>query len=162
MAGGRGKAKAKAKRRRSPQPRPARPQPERARRPADPGETRPEAPWGSLPLAEILILAGIIFLVWGALSTRPVTIAVGLGLASLGGLELSIREHFGGYRSHTLLLAAVAGFATLAGCAYLTDLILGIALALAAIVFVAAFFGLRYAFRRASGGYNFRIGGFKG
>ena len=34
--------------------------------------------------------------------------------ASLAGLELSIREHFGGYRSHTLLLAAAAAVATLA------------------------------------------------
>lgn len=132
------------------------------KRPVDPGEARPEAPWGSFPLAELLILAGIIFLIWGAVGTQPVAIAVGLALASLGGLELSIREHFGGYRSHTVLLASVAGFATLAGTAYLTGLILGICLALAAVVFVAAFIGLRHAFQRASGGYSFRIGGFKG
>jgi len=37
----------------------------------------------------------------------------GLGkglLGSLAGLELSIREHFAGYRSHTTLLAGVAAF----------------------------------------------------
>lgn len=127
-----------------------------------PGETRPEAPWGSFPLAELLVLAGIVFLVWGAIDTRPIAIAVGLGLASLGGLELSLREHFGGYRSHTLLLASVAGFASLAACAYLTELILGICLGLAAAVFIASFVGLRHSFRRASGGYSVRIGGFKG
>lgn len=107
-------------------------------------------------------MAGIIFLLWGAVSNRPIVIAVGLGLASLGGLELSIREHFGGYRSHTLLLASVAGFGTLAACSYLTGLAVGICLAIAAVIFAAAFFGLRQAFRRASGGYSFRIGGFKG
>lgn len=107
-------------------------------------------------------MAGIVFLVFGAVTTRPVAIAVGLGLASLGGLELSIREHFGGYRSHTTLLAGVAGVVTVAGTAYLTELILGICLALGALIFLAAFFGLRRAFRRASGGYSFRIGGLKG
>lgn len=125
-------------------------------------DVRPEPPWGSFPLAELLVLVGIIFLIGGAISATPVAIAVGLGLASLGGLELSIREHFGGYRSHTVLLAAVAAVATLAVTAYLTGLILGICLGLAAIVFVAAFLALREVFRRASGGYSFRIGGFKG
>ena len=31
-----------------------------------------------------------------------VLIAVGIALGSLGGLELTIREHFAGFRSHTL------------------------------------------------------------
>lgn len=158
MAGGRGKA-GRGQKRRGRAGDPARPT--RARL-ADPGESRPEPPWGSFPLAELLVLAGIVFLVWGAVDTRPVAITVGLGLASLGGLELSIREHFGGYRSHTVLLACVAGFATLATLAYLTHLAIGICLAVALVVLAAAFVGLRHAFRRASGGYSFRIGGFKG
>lgn len=141
--------------------RPADPAVASARR-RDPGATRPPAPWGNLPLAELLVVAGIAFLIWGAVGTRPVAITVGLGLASLGGLELSIREHFGGYRSHTLLLAGVAAVATIAVTAYLTQLILAICLGLGAAVFGVAFFLLRRAFRRASGGYSFRIGGFKG
>lgn len=176
MAGGR--AKKRRRRRRAGPPRPAAGEAVRAdqtekevdraerasssSRRHDPGGTRPEAPWGGFPLAELLVFAGIIFMVWGAIGNRPVTIAVGLGLASLGGLELSIREHFGGYRSHTLLLAGVAGVATVAATSYLTSLVLGIALSIGAAVFGAAFFALRRAFRRASGGYNFRIGGFKG
>ena len=36
-------------------------------------------------------------------------IAVGLALGALAGMELSIREHFAGYRSHTLLLSGAAG-----------------------------------------------------
>ena len=43
-----------------------------------------------------------------------VMIAVGIALGSLAGLELSIREHFNGYRSHTTLLAAVCGFLAMA------------------------------------------------
>ena len=42
-------------------------------------------------------------------------LGVGLVLGSLAGLELSVREHFAGYRSHTLLLAAAVGVATLGG-----------------------------------------------
>lgn len=127
-----------------------------------PGDARPEPPWGGFPLAELLVLAGIVFLIWGAVSATPVAITVGLGLASLGGLELSIREHFGGYRSHTMLLAAVAAVATLAGTAYLTELVVGICAVIAAVVFAISYLGLRRAFQRASGGYSFRIGGFKG
>lgn len=126
------------------------------------GDERPAPPWGGFPLAELLVLAGIVFLIWGAVSATPVAIAVGLGLASLGGLELSIREHFGGYRSHTVLLAAVAAVASLAALAYLTQLILGICLGVAILVFAISFVGLRRAFQRASGGYSFRIGDFKG
>ena len=48
-------------------------------------------------------------------ATRGTALLVtGLALGSLAGLELSIREHFAGYRSHTLLLAGAAGVATLA------------------------------------------------
>jgi hypothetical protein len=35
-----------------------------------------------------------------------VLIALGLALGALGGLDTSVREHFAGYRSHTLVLAA--------------------------------------------------------
>lgn len=170
MAGGRGK---KRRRQRVPRATPPGREPGDAGKQAavstgssarrsDPGLTRPEAPWGSFPLAELLVLAGIVFLIWGAIGARPVAITVGLGLASLGGLELSIREHFGGFRSHSLLLAGVAAVATIAAVAYLTELILAICLGLGAAVFVACFFMLRRAFQRASGGYSFRIGGFKG
>ncbi len=38
-----------------------------------------------------------------------VMVGVGVALAALAGLELSIREHFAGYRSHTLLLAGFVG-----------------------------------------------------
>ena len=46
-------------------------------------------------------------------------IAGGAILCSLAGLELSIREHFAGYRSHTFVLSGAVGVAVLAGLAFL-------------------------------------------
>ena len=47
-------------------------------------------------------------------SEGTILIVTGLLFASLGGLELSVREHFSGYRSHTTLLAGLAAVACLA------------------------------------------------
>ncbi len=77
-------------------------------------------------------------------------IGVGLVLGALAGLELSIREHFAGYRSHTLVLSGALAVAVLAGLAFLT-LWLPIALAAASAAFALAAWGLTRAFRRRSG-----------
>ena len=57
------------------------------------------------------MLAGIVMLILGFFvvggSRGPILIAAGLALGSIGGLELSIREHFAGYKSHTAILAGV-------------------------------------------------------
>ena len=61
-----------------------------------------------------MILLGIVLMVWGFLSCGDqgdVRVAAGLVLASLGGVELALREHLAGYRSHSALLAGVAAFA---------------------------------------------------
>src|SRR6476620_3653908 len=58
---------------------------------------RPPPLWGSFPLTEIVIFIGLVLLVVGFFFPPPqglVMIGVGLGLGSLAGLELSIREHF--------------------------------------------------------------------
>ncbi len=79
-------------------------------------------------------------------------IAVGLALGALGGLEVSIREHFAGYRSHTTLLSGAVGIAVLIGLATLvSSLWLPIALALAAGAFGVSAWALGRAFRRRSG-----------
>jgi hypothetical protein len=101
-------------------------------------------------------LIGVILLIAGFFTPPPqgfVMIAVGLGLASLAGLELSIREHFGGFRSHTLLLAAAAGIATLALLFYaLPDLLApGGRLIAAAAVAVLVGLALARVFRARSG-----------
>jgi hypothetical protein len=130
-----------------------------------PGRTsiqdRPPAPWGSFPLVELVVLLGIVLIVAGFIvrgSRGGVMLIAGLALGSLGGLELSIREHFGGFRSHTALLAgAVAALAM--AIAFFADrhgATPALILPIGAIVFVGAFWLFRQAFARRSGGATFR------
>jgi hypothetical protein len=79
-------------------------------------------------------------------------IAAGAVLCSIAGLELSIREHFGGYRSHTFLLSGAVGVAILAGLYFLAPgLWLPIALAIALAAFAATAWTLTRGFQRRSG-----------
>jgi hypothetical protein len=125
-------------------------------------DDRPPAPWGSFPLAELTVLAGIVALVVGIATKSPTGIGVGVVLAALGGLEVSAREHFAGYRSHTTLLAGTAFVVVTGALFYLAGLILAICLAVGAAAFLASFIALRRAFQRASGGLSFKAGGLRG
>jgi hypothetical protein len=125
-------------------------------------DERPPAPWGSFPLAELTVLAGIVMLVIGFVGGSITALAVGVVLGALGGLEVSIREHFAGYRSHSTMLAGTV-FVVLTGTLfYLSGMILAVCLAIGAAAFVLSFIALRRAFRRASGGLSFRVGGLRG
>jgi hypothetical protein len=108
------------------------------------------------------VLAGIIALVVGVVSKSPTAIGVGVVLAALGGLEVSAREHFAGYRSHTTLLAGTAFVVVTGALFYLAGLILAICLAAGAVGFLASFYALRRAFQKASGGLSFKAGGLRG
>jgi len=125
-------------------------------------DERPPAPWGSFPLAELTVLAGIVALAIGLIGAIPTAIGVGVVLAGFGGLEVSVREHFAGYRSHTTLLAGTLFVLVVGGLLYLANLILAVCLAAGVVVFVVAFLALRRAFQRASGGLSFRAGGLGG
>ena len=76
-----------------------------------PSEDRPRAPWHPFPLGELLVLAGIVLRILGFLnfdSDRGRAMLVsGMLLGSLGGLDTALREHFGGYRSHSMIIAGV-------------------------------------------------------
>jgi hypothetical protein len=96
-------------------PRPARRERERAsastqggfRDPGSFGE-RPQAPWHPLPLAELLILVGAIGTVVGirrGISHGGPVLIAGLAAVVIGTVEVSLREHLSGYRSHTIMLA---------------------------------------------------------
>jgi hypothetical protein len=126
-----------------------------ARRRAANLDERPPPPWGSVPLVELVVLAGIVLLIAGFVlggSNGVVIIAAGAVLCSIAGLELSIREHFGGYRSHTFLLSGAVGVGILAGLFFLTpDLWFPIAIAIAAAAFAATAWMLTRAFQRRSG-----------
>jgi hypothetical protein len=124
----------------------------------------PPAPWGSFPLTELVVLIALIFGVIGFVRfnthSGKVMVVAAMCLGSLGGLEVSIREHFAGFRSHTTLLAASCAVASMilisviAGKAGLA--ILALVVGIGVIVFVLAFYGLRQAFVRRSGGLGFR------
>lgn len=141
--------------------RPARPGERRPKRVASPDE-RPPAPWGAFPLAELVILAGIVALVVGFLGGTQALIGAGVVLAGLGGLEVAIREHFAGYRSHTTLLAGFPAVVVAVALFYLGNQVIAVCLAAGAVVFAVSFFLARRAFRRASGGLTFRIGNMRG
>jgi hypothetical protein len=132
-----------------------------ARRPGRPSlDERPPAPWGEFPLSELVILLGLALMAWGLFSWDSegnLRFAAGLALASLGGLELALREHLAGYRSHTSLLAGASAFLVI------TVLALGpgpnrvwMLLLIGAAVFGLAFYALRELFKRRSGGLGFR------
>jgi hypothetical protein len=121
-------------------------------------DARPPAPWGSFPLAELTILAGIVMLIVGFAGSSMTALGVGVVLGAIGGLEVSVREHFAGYRSHTTLLAGAVFVAVTGGLFYLGGQVLAICLGAGAAAFLVAFLALRRAFRRASGGYSFRVG----
>jgi hypothetical protein len=123
-------------------------------------DDRPPAPWGSFPLVELCVLVAIILLVAGFVVSgqRGATmIAMGLALGSLGGLELSIREHFAGYRSHTTLLAgAVAVLVGTLVAVVAGKILIPVLIAVGVIVFVASFYAFRRVFRARTGGVSFR------
>jgi uncharacterized integral membrane protein len=104
------------------------------------------------------VLAGIVALAIGVIGSHPTLLGVGVVLAGLGGLEVAVREHFAGYRSHTTLLAGTVFVLTTGGLFYLAGLILAVCLGVGATAFLAAFLLLRRAFQRASGGLSFRLG----
>src|SRR6202008_4810411 len=89
-------------------------------------DERPPAPWGSFPLAELTVLAGIVALVVGLVSANPTAIGVGVVLAGLG---VSVREHFAGYRSHTTLLAGTVFVLVTGLLFYLSGQVLAVCLA---------------------------------
>ncbi len=123
-----------------------------------PGDDLPPAPWGSFPLAELTILAGIVMLVIGIVGGSPTALGLGVVLAGLGGAEVAIREHLAGFRSHTTLLAGAVFVLVTAGLFYVAGTILAVAIGAGALAFLATFIVLRRAFQRASGGLSFKVG----
>src|SRR3954471_7472456 len=127
-----------------------------------PGRTsiddRPPAPWGNFPLVELVVLLALILIVVGFIvrGERGGTMIIGgFALGSLAGTELSVREHFGGFWSHTRPVAAVTGLLARAVASPITN---GptIAPAVAILVFMPSFYFYRQAFMRRTGGAAFR------
>jgi hypothetical protein len=123
---------------------------------------RPPAPWGSFPLSELVIFLALVLgvaglVIWGERGRIMVVAAMALG--SLAGLELSIREHFAGFRSHSSLLAGASAFVVvtlLLIAAGSSGVALGAVALVGALVFAAAFWWFRQRFKARSGGLGFR------
>jgi hypothetical protein len=138
----------------SPTPPPAAP------RPAPLSDERPKAPWHPFPLVELCVLVGIVLIVLGLIvgfdSDRgQLALVCGVLLASLGGLDTAVREHFNGYKSHSSVLAGLPGVIAAAALFFARAPWIAVAVG-AALVFGLAFWGFRTAFRRRSGGLSFR------
>jgi hypothetical protein len=106
------------------------------------GVARPQPIWAPFPLTEIGMAAGLAIFVAGMLGDgRRATwlLSVAVLLLAVVVIELCLREHFAGYRSHTLLLA-VAPVAILDGAMVrvLGDTLRGPLVFLAALALAAA------------------------
>jgi hypothetical protein len=138
----------------SPSPPPATP------RPAPLSDAPPKAPWHPFPLVELCVLVGIVLIVLGLIvgfdSDRgQLALVCGVLLASLGGLDTAVREHFNGYKSHSSVLAGLPGVIAAAALFFARAPWIVVAVG-AALVFGLALWGFRTAFRRRSGGLSFR------
>lgn len=86
----------------------------KSRSPAAPtyGE-RPNAPWHPLPISELLILVGAIAAALGLVRSGHDNagggrlLLAGLVAVGVGTIEVTLREHRSGYRSHTVMLAGL-------------------------------------------------------
>jgi hypothetical protein len=118
----------------------------------------PPAPWGSFPIVELCVLLALVLgiagiVIWGR--QGQIMLACATGLGSLAGLEVSIREHWAGYRSHTTVLAGTVGVAVLAICVF-AKAPQPVILIAGATAFASAFWLFRNVFRRRTGGLGFR------
>jgi hypothetical protein len=119
----------------------------------------PPAPWSPFPLVELCILVGIVMIIGGFAfggDRRGVLLACGFSLVALATLELVVREHFAGYRSHSAVLALFCMLATVIPLSFLQAVPKPVLLALGLVVFAATFLLLRKLFARRSGGFGFR------
>lgn len=124
-------------------------------------DERPPPLWGSFPLTELVTLAGIVLMVWGFLSGPDrdgnSKITAGLMIASIAGLELALREHVSGFRSHTTLLSGAVAILVIVALGLGAGVqTLGYLLIAGTVAFAGTFVGLRELFRRRSGGLSFR------
>jgi hypothetical protein len=105
---------------------------------------RPEAPWHPLPLSELLILIGAIGTVFGFSRGESGTVLIFAGLAAvlIGTVEVTLREHLSGYRSHTLILSLLPAIVLYTGLVLLTrpPLVLNLALLAFAVLLATLLF----------------------
>jgi len=116
--------------------------------------SRPKAPWHPFPLVELCVLAGIVLIVLGLLSFDTdrgrAMLLCGLALGSLGGFDTAAREHFAGFRSHSMMLAGIPAVG-LAAILYFAAVPWPVLVVAAVIAFGGAVTLLARAFERRAG-----------
>jgi hypothetical protein len=120
----------------------------------------PQAPWSPFPLVELCVLLAISLLAAGLLTDgarRGALLAGGIALASLAGLELAVREHLAGFRSHSALLAGAAAVLVVLPLYLATAVPQLVLLAIGVLVYALGFVALRRAFQARTGGIGFRV-----
>lgn len=126
---------------------------------------RSEAPapiWAPLPITEGLILFGLIGAVAGLVTQSTGLLVGGILMIVVSSLELSVREHLAGYRSHTTLISSVVALGVAAAAAFgLNAADVGLPqwplLFVAILIFAGMFRLLREQFRVRSGGLTYRV-----
>ena len=122
-------------------------------------EEAPKAPWHPFPLVELCVLVGIVVIVIGLTSDgerRLTLLMAGVALASFAGLEVTVREHFAGYKSHSTLLGGLSAVVVAAPIYLLTDLRGEVILVVSVLVGAVVFRLARSAFARRAGGLRYR------
>jgi hypothetical protein len=80
---------------------------------------RPNAPWHPFPLSELLILVGIVgsIVAWsrGVQHGGPALLIASIACVAIGTIEVTLREHLSGYRSHATLLSVLPPLALHSG-----------------------------------------------
>ncbi|HWD69952.1 MAG TPA: hypothetical protein VG293_07130 [Solirubrobacteraceae bacterium] len=66
---------------------------------------RPPGIFGGVPVSEFAIFAGLVCLIVSLFNHGGSALELGIIVMGLGVTEVSAREHFSGFRSHTTLLA---------------------------------------------------------
>ena len=123
------------------------------------GVRRPDAIWAPFPLTEIGMGVGLVLFLIG-FAGAPAVLLAGVGVLVVVVAELCLREHFAGFRSHSILLAMLPvttlhlGLVVLGGVNWRGPLALAIDLAIAG----ALAWWLQQRFRLAQGRARLRAG----
>lgn len=126
---------------------------------------RSEAPkpiWAPLPITEGLILVGLITAVAGLVTQSTGLVLGGFAMIIISSLELAVREHMAGYRSHSSLIAGVSALIVAGGTSAILNLTdVGLPqwplLFVAILVFAGMFRSMRVKFKERSGGLTYRV-----
>jgi len=82
------------------------------------GVPRPDAVWAPFPLTEIGMAVGLALFVLGFAAGAVALFLAGVGVLLVVVTELCLREHFSGFRSHSLLLGLLPVSAVHLGVVY--------------------------------------------